>query len=78
MSSPTAALKPWAIRNAAATPSAVPTSPETKVYPAPSDEELLDQMSALGAHGAGHAHFGTALGGEHGEDEHDQQDADTD
>src|SRR5690606_22911078 len=38
-------------------------------------DELLDELAALLPDRAGHAHLGAALGGEHGEDQDDQQDA---
>ena len=38
-------------------------------------DELLDELAALGADRPRHAHLGAALGGEHREDQDDQQDA---
>jgi len=38
-------------------------------------QELFDQVAALGADGARHAHLGAPLGGQHHEDQEDQHDA---
>ena len=49
-----------------------------EVVGGPFREEHLDQVTTLGADGAGHAHLRLTLGGEHDEDHDDEEDAGAD
>ena len=73
--SATARPTPATIANETATPSAAPIARGDDVVHRALEEERLDEMAASGADRAGDAHLGPALGGEHHEDQEDQEDA---